>query len=382
MVTVVGSKTFGRGLHRGGVLLAVAVALVAGMLGWVKTPASAASDVISLAEDPWTSADGYQLNRKASLGTNELVLTPEQRQVVGSVFSTQKLPLEGGASFSAAFQFTFGPHGNGPKSDGIVFVLQTQSNTAGGTAAGIGYSGVKKSVGIEFDTYSNGNSYNDSNNNHVGLDVDGNITSIETANASDVGVNLGDQQPKFAWVDYNGATQRLEVRLSDSSTRPAAPLLAQDNFDVQSYLGENYAYAGFTAATGHSKHAVQKFLLSNEYVEGGLDLSGETNYVEASKPTVTPMSVTANPTETTSGQVSGSSVNPSSVSFLKTSDPQNGTVTFNSNGAFTYTPDDGFAGKDWFTFQATNGFQLSDPATVTITVPHLLTAENHSWPGK
>ena len=375
MVTPVGSKTFGRGLHRGGVLLAVAVALVAGMLGWVKTPASAASDVISLAEDPWTSADGYQLNRKASLGTNELVLTPEQRQVVGSVFSTQKLPLEGGASFSAAFQFTFGPHGNGPKSDGIVFVLQAQSNTAGGTAAGIGYSGVKKSVGIEFDTYSNVNSYNDSNNNHVGLDVDGNITSIATANASDVGVNLGNQQPKFAWVDYNGATQRLEVRLSDSSTRPAAPLLAKDNFDVQSYLGENYAYAGFTAATGHSKHAVQKFLLSNNYVEGGLDLSGGTEYVEASKPTVTPMSVTANPTVTTSGQVSGSSVNPSSVSFLKTSDPHSGALTFNSNGAFTYQPNDGFVGSDSFTFQATNGFQLSDPATVTITVPALLTAD-------
>ena len=48
--------------------------------------------------------------------------------------------------------------------------------------------------------------------------------------------------------------------------------------------------------------------------------------------------------------------------------PTHGTVTLNTDGAFTYTPTVGFAGTDTFTVQANDGAESSQPATVTIDV--------------
>ena len=48
--------------------------------------------------------------------------------------------------------------------------------------------------------------------------------------------------------------------------------------------------------------------------------------------------------------------------------PGYGSLTLNSNGSFTYTPNAGFAGTDSFTYTAISGQGASSPATVTITV--------------
>ncbi len=45
-----------------------------------------------------------------------------------------------------------------------------------------------------------------------------------------------------------------------------------------------------------------------------------------------------------------------------------GTVALNPDGSFTYTPNQGFAGTDSFTYQANDGTALSAAATVTLTV--------------
>lgn len=49
-------------------------------------------------------------------------------------------------------------------------------------------------------------------------------------------------------------------------------------------------------------------------------------------------------------------------------DVQNGTLTFNGDGSFTYTPDTNFHGTDSFTYRARDGNADSNVATVTITV--------------
>jgi hypothetical protein len=46
----------------------------------------------------------------------------------------------------------------------------------------------------------------------------------------------------------------------------------------------------------------------------------------------------------------------------------NGTVTLNGNGSFLYVPAGGFSGSDGFTYRAFDGAQLSNVATVSITV--------------
>ncbi|WP_181423484.1 Ig-like domain-containing protein [Halomonas heilongjiangensis] len=48
--------------------------------------------------------------------------------------------------------------------------------------------------------------------------------------------------------------------------------------------------------------------------------------------------------------------------------PANGTITINANGTLTYTPNEEFVGSDSFTYRASDGELLSDPATVSITV--------------
>ncbi len=49
--------------------------------------------------------------------------------------------------------------------------------------------------------------------------------------------------------------------------------------------------------------------------------------------------------------------------------PQHGSITHNdTTGAFTYTPNAGFTGRDWFTWQVTDGSKLGGYATVFIDV--------------
>ncbi|MFT4546989.1 MAG: VCBS repeat-containing protein [Pseudoalteromonas tetraodonis] len=55
------------------------------------------------------------------------------------------------------------------------------------------------------------------------------------------------------------------------------------------------------------------------------------------------------------------------VAFLR-SDVSNGTLQLSQNGSFSYTPDGDFSGTDAFTYVVGDGFQLSSPAVVTISV--------------
>jgi len=48
--------------------------------------------------------------------------------------------------------------------------------------------------------------------------------------------------------------------------------------------------------------------------------------------------------------------------------PSSGTVSLNSDGSFTYSPNAGFTGNDSFTYKANDGKTDSNTATVTITV--------------
>ncbi len=57
-----------------------------------------------------------------------------------------------------------------------------------------------------------------------------------------------------------------------------------------------------------------------------------------------------------------------SLTVTLVSDVSNGTLTFSSDGSFTYVPDSGFNGTDTFTYTASDGTDDSAETTVTITV--------------
>jgi len=162
----------------------------------------------------------------------------------GSAFSTSTVALDSDASFSTSFRFRFTDQQNSG-ADGIVFAVQTVSNTAGGLGGGIGYEGLGNSVGIEFDNWDNGG-IDGNSANHVGIDLNGSVNSVVRINSPyvfDSGVLL------TAWVDYNGVADLLEVRLSDTNIRPDDPLLSH-TVDLVATLGSTNAFVGFTSGTG------------------------------------------------------------------------------------------------------------------------------------
>ncbi len=168
----------------------------------------------------------------------------------GSAFGTMPFQLAADASFSSFFCFQIrDPIGigdsDGPGADGLVFVVQTVANNVGGIGGGLGYLGIPNSVGIEFDTFFN-SPVGDPDGNHVGIDTNGSVTSLSTAS---VGPRMNDGDTFCAWVDYNGVTDLLEVRLAQSATRPTNALLSR-TIDLLAVLGSSNAFVGFTAGTG------------------------------------------------------------------------------------------------------------------------------------
>lgn len=56
------------------------------------------------------------------------------------------------------------------------------------------------------------------------------------------------------------------------------------------------------------------------------------------------------------------------LTFAKGAGPSHGTATVNSDGSFTYTPNNSFTGTDTFTFTANDGTDTSNSGTITIHV--------------
>ena len=56
------------------------------------------------------------------------------------------------------------------------------------------------------------------------------------------------------------------------------------------------------------------------------------------------------------------------LTAIKTSQPENGNIFFKTNGSFNYAPNSSYRGTDTFTYQASDGDDLSNEATVSITV--------------
>lgn len=206
--------------------------------------------------------------------SNVLRLTPADWNQSGSAFSTSPVELASNASFSTAFRFRITGSGgicdeDGCGADGIVFTVQTVGSKAGGAGGGIGYDGLDQSLGVEFDTWNN-SELSDISGNHVGIDLAGNIESVvqmhlDTGDSNTHRMNNGNIWS--AWVDYNGETDLLEVRLAEggSAARPAT--LLSYTVDLPAILGTTDAYVGFTAGTGSAwgNHDILAWQFNNTY---------------------------------------------------------------------------------------------------------------------
>ncbi len=232
---------------------------------------------ITFVYDDFADVSRLQLNSDSTVvqkGESQLLrVTPSMPNTKGSVFSKNRISLSDDRSFSTYFSFNINASVNGG-ADGLVFAVQTVSSDVGSWGGGIGYAGLEYSLGIEFDTWWNpgfdsgsGMMVDDPNDNHVGVNVNGNPKSLVTIDPPGGYSLKSDSDVWHVWVDYNGPTKILEIRMNkNSSVRPVHPLLAH-SVDLREILDRDEAYVGFTSGTGaaYSNHDVLSWYLNNKY---------------------------------------------------------------------------------------------------------------------
>lgn len=199
----------------------------------------------------FSDVSALQLSGSAVQAGTALQLSPASAFTSGSAFMRESVSLGNRNSFSTYFQFRILDSGgisdgDGIGADGLVFVVQTVANNVGGAGGFIGYGGIANSFGIEFDTWDNGASFADPDGNHVGLNLNGDIASVAVASEAS---RFNNGSVWSAWVDYNGVTNDLQVRWSQSVVRPEHAQLSRA-VDLVSVLGSDNAFVGFTSGTG------------------------------------------------------------------------------------------------------------------------------------
>jgi hypothetical protein len=222
-------------------------------------PTSAQAGTFAYAD--FSDTTGLQVNGSAAAtniaGRDVMRLTPPEGDKGGSVFNMQAIALTSDYGFSTRFTFNIGSNSNTPYgpigADGIAFVIQTVSNNVGGAGGGMGYAGISPSAEVEFDTYSNAFdpdfNGNLTANNHIAIMQNGDsINHLAYTNVSST-LNLSGGQDITAFIDYNGATNLMEVRWSTDGLRPGSAGLSY-SIDLASLFGTNPVFVGFTAGTG------------------------------------------------------------------------------------------------------------------------------------
>lgn len=206
---------------------------------------------------------GFRLNERAASignpvtddqGRKVLRLTDNYGQK-GSAFLSTSASLAGDASFHSFFQFRmtvgdgFIEAGEGAikGADGIVFAVHTVNDYTGPAGESLGFAGMYFGAGVEFDTFNNG-THVDKDGNHVGINLDGSVASVIARAVTPV---FNNGQVWSAWVDYDGVSDVLDVRVAEggSATRPVDPFISY-GVDLNAKVLGQAVYFGFTAATG------------------------------------------------------------------------------------------------------------------------------------
>ncbi|MFH1147108.1 MAG: PEP-CTERM sorting domain-containing protein [Pseudomonadota bacterium] len=195
----------------------------------------------------------------------------------GSAFCKAPVALGSDNALTTHFEFQISNPQGATDADavqggqGFTFTIATAPTVLGGAGAGIGYSGINNSVTVEFDTWGGpwvglGSQIWDPvvqpsfrgpngirSGNHVGINLNGNVTSevwahVGPSPVTDLASAMNNGNVWDAWVDYNGAIETMEVRLANNGIRPQDALLSYA-VDLSAILGQDDAYLGFTSGT-------------------------------------------------------------------------------------------------------------------------------------
>ncbi|XP_058109534.1 L-type lectin-domain containing receptor kinase IV.1-like [Magnolia sinica] len=177
-------------------------------------------------------------------------------------------------SFSTTFVFAIVPAGDPDLSGhGIAFVISPLNNLPGAHPSQyLGLFNLTNNgnssnhiVAVEFDTIINPE-FNDINNNHVGIDING-LSSIKSSPASYFNnkngefnnISLKSGKPIQAWIEYSSIEKQLNITISPIDVlKPIRPLVSSIvNLSSDIF---NEMYVGFSSSTGS--------MLTSHYILG------------------------------------------------------------------------------------------------------------------
>ncbi len=205
--------------------------------------------------------------------------------------------------------------------------------------------------------------------------------------------------------DGNGGTDTATVNImvNDVPEPNTAPEAEDDNYSVDEDIVLNVAAPGFLANDDDAEDDTLSATLDVDVTSGTLAFNSDGSFtytpdanfngtdsftyevsdgLDSDTATVT---ITVNPINDApvanddnfetdedvalNGDVStnDSDVDGDNLTYSVNDNVSNGTLAFDSDGTFTYTPDDDFNGNDSFTYTASDG-ELTDTATVNLTI--------------
>jgi hypothetical protein len=194
-----------------------------------------------------------QLVGTAAANPDSVSLTRKPEQFsAGALFLKQRLTTR---AFQAAFTFKVIPSAAGVDSsgDGFTFAIAESPAAIGGNGPGLGYSGISAGgFAVEFDTWDNGDGFNDPDDNHLGIDLNGSVTSLRSAPLK---IEIADGLSHTAIVSYEDTVEGGHVTVSVDGN------LFLNVTDPQ--IGVPDGYFGFTASTGLAvaEHRIESFRL-------------------------------------------------------------------------------------------------------------------------
>lgn len=209
----------------------------------------------------------FMLNGEAShvYASNTYTLTTNNGGQAGSVMSDKRVDLT--HDFDLSFNLLMGNNAN--PADGMAFVLQNDPNGAnaiGNAGAGLGAAGLLNGLAIQFDTWQNANQGDIAAEHTDFVTTDPRATTYRLSGQVALN-NLTDGHWHNVHVSWIAATQTLAYTFDGQQVGQLQLTPAQ----FASYFGgSNYAYLGFTGATGGASdlHQIQLNSLNATFETG------------------------------------------------------------------------------------------------------------------
>ena len=208
------------------------------------------SQWILLAQESLIGVKDFVLSGDAQIiGDQCIRLTPPVDWAGGSAWYREAIDLRG--SFQMEMDLMFGCDDVGG-ADGIVFAFTPYQGITGYMGEGMGFSGLRPSLGLEIDTWENEHLL-DPPEDHIALLQHGHVNHGYNLKGPIVIPNVEDCQLHKLAIYWDHSTTELSVVLDGKNI-----LSYQDDIVESIFFGDSKLYWGVTAATGryHNQHEI------------------------------------------------------------------------------------------------------------------------------